>query len=413
MAVSGGPDSTALLLGLKEAGFEVVAAHFDHQLRSGSNADARWVEALCSKIKVPLITGVRAGPIPAGSRQAAARQMRYSFLAAAAADCKAGAVALGHTADDAVEGAVLHLIRGTGLAGMRGMPARRGLYVRPLLGTWRSEIIEFLEGRGQDWVEDPSNFDPRHSRVKVRHQLLPRLEADRPGIVARLHRVSGIAAGLQAEAERAARALRSEATAELRELRLASPVVQAECLRQMYAAAGGHEPGLGRRHLARMAALVASGPTGAGLDLPGGLRFRVTTGRVEVTDARPPAPVAHRLQVRPCPGCDAPAAAHVRPGLRLTVGHRSPGLRMRPLGSRGSRKLQDLLVDAKVPRWERDHLALVFAEGRLAWVPGVALSRDFAARAGGPAVHITLDSTGRGVEDPMLESSDHSARSSS
>ena len=96
------------------------------------------------------------------------------------------------------------------------------------------------------------------------------------------------------------------------------------------------------------------------------------------------------LEVRPCPGCGDPDVAHLRQGLSLRLGFRRPGLRMRPAGGRGSRKLQDILVDARVPREERDALPLVFSGDRLAWVPGIAVDSDFVSPAGEPALHVEI-----------------------
>ncbi|TME65908.1 MAG: tRNA lysidine(34) synthetase TilS, partial [Chloroflexi bacterium] len=143
VAVSGGPDSTALLLALREAGRDIVAAHYDHALRDGSDAVARQVAELCARIGVPLITE---------------------------------RLALAHTADDVVEGSVLHLLRGCGLAGLRGMPERRGHFVRPMLGVWKSEVREFLRQRHVVPHEDPANLDTRFARVRVRREILPALE---------------------------------------------------------------------------------------------------------------------------------------------------------------------------------------------------------------------------------------------
>jgi tRNA(Ile)-lysidine synthetase-like protein len=96
------------------------------------------------------------------------------------------------------------------------------------------------------------------------------------------------------------------------------------------------------------------------------------------------------LEVRACAGCEEAGAAHLKTGLDLRLGLRSPGLRMRPAGGIGTRKLQDILVDARVPREERDRLPLVFAGERLAWVPGVAVDRDLQAGPGEPPLHVTV-----------------------
>src|SRR2546429_2441598 len=151
--------------------------------------------------------------------------------------------------------------------------------------------------------------------------------------------------------------------------------------------------------------LTTSGRDGAGLDLPGGRRFRVQPDRVSIGMATIAPPSVPRLHVRPCPGCADAGAAHLRPGAALTVGFRRPGLRMRPVGAPGTRKLQDILTDARVPRHLRDGLPLVFADGRLAWVPGIAVDVDAAAPPGSPAWHVSL--RGIGESQVVVSGSPH------
>src|SRR5438132_11477443 len=111
---------------------------------------------------------------------------------------------------------------------------------------------------------------------------------------------------------------------------------------------------------------------------------------MEVVASRPAVLRSPRLEVRSCGGCDDGQAAHLRAGLRLRVGFRRPGLRLRPAGGRGSRKLQDIFVDARVPREERDGWPLVFAGDSLAWVPGHAVAADLVPARGEPAQHVAL-----------------------
>lgn len=387
-AVSGGPDSTALLVWLLERGADVAAAHYDHGLRADSERDAEHVAALCARLGVHLVRERRSAPVPRGSLMAAARTLRYDFLERALAATGRDVVCLGHTADDVVEGAVLHLLRGSGLAGLRGMPQRRGAFLRPLLDVWRSDIEAYLAERGIEAVSDPSNLDSgRFSRARVRHLILPALERDRPGLIRRLRAAAAAAARLQQRLEAEAGRLAGPGWAALAELRAAPRAVRLEVYRQLY----GRQPALSRRHLEAMDRLAVEGRTGGTLDLPGGVRFVRQPDRVSVgvDDPIPGEPAG--LVIRRCAGCGDPAAAHLRPGLELTVGYRRPGLRLRPLGSPGTRKLQDVLTDARVPRHLRDRLPLVFADGRLAWVPGIAVDVDASAPAGGPAWHVTLE----------------------
>ena len=402
VAVSGGPDSTALLLGIRAAGIRVVAAHFDHALRDGSAQDAIEVARLCDDLGVELISARRSAPLTRGSIQASARAARYGFLEDALASSGLATAALGHIADDLVEGVLLHLLRGSGLAGMRGMPARRGPFVRPLLNCWRTEIEAYLAEHGVAPVRDPSNADLRHARVRVRLQLLPRLEADRPGLTRRIHRVALGASRMQAELEAGAARLAGPGggPVSLRALREAGPATRAEVFRSLYGALTEDRPGLDRRHLAALSRLVVAGRSGDAIDLPGGIRARRGYEVLEVSSAIQPAAPQLTLRTRACDGCASRTAAHFRPGATLKLGTRRPGLRMRPLPGGRTRKLQDILVDAKVPRHLRDSLPLVFADGELAWVPGVALDSRWASTTGVSSIHAELVE----ASEPLLES---------
>jgi len=402
VAVSGGPDSSALLLLLREARVPVVAAHFDHALRAASEQEAAQVAQFCAQLGVELIAARRSEPLAAGSVQAAARAQRYRFLEEALASAGLATAALGHTADDLVEGALLHLLRGAGLAGMRGMPARRGPFVRPLLGCWRSDVEDYLAARGVEPIRDPSNRDLRYARIRVRLQLLPRLEADRPGLTRRLHRAALNAAKMQDELEAGAARLTGSAggSVPLGALREADPAIRAEAFRRLYGTLTEQRPGLNGKHLAALARLVGGGRSGDAIDLPGGIRARRGYEVLEMAAVaqleRPPL----ALRTRPCEGCASGTAAHFRPGTALQLGTRRPGLRMRPLPGGRTRKLQDILVDAKVPRHLRDSLPLVFADGELAWVPGVAIDSRWASAKGVSGLHADVVA----ASEPLLES---------
>lgn len=178
VAFSGGPDSTALLHGLHRASgalrVELHAVHVDHGLRDGSRADAAAAEAFCAETQVPLrIVRVR----PRGGSEDAARDARHQALEGAAGDLGAFTIALGHTADDQVETVLLHLLRGSGLEGIAAMAPREGLRFRPMLAIWRRQVEAYCAGQGIEARRDPSNDDRRFARNRVRHELIPLLEA--------------------------------------------------------------------------------------------------------------------------------------------------------------------------------------------------------------------------------------------
>jgi tRNA(Ile)-lysidine synthase len=194
VAVSGGPDSTALLHALTRAaprlGLQLTAAHLDHALRRGSAADAREVARLCEQLKVPLVSRRQS---PRVATEEAARELRHGYLESVAADLGAATVALGHTADDQAETVLLHLIRGSGLEGLAAMQVREGLRFRPLLGTWRKNVVAHCLRFGLDPIQDPSNRSPRFTRNRVRRRLIPVLETFNPQVKSSLIRLAAAA----------------------------------------------------------------------------------------------------------------------------------------------------------------------------------------------------------------------------
>ena len=266
--------------------------------------------------------------------------------------------------------------------------------MRPLLSVRRTEVQDFLRRRTIVPYDDPSNHDASFARVRVRTQILPAFERDRPGITRRIYAAALKARALHDQLSAQAVAAIQSGGMTRRDLAQLPEPLAAEVLKLLYIRAGGVQPGLSRSHVASMIRLAHSARGGSGVDLPGALRLRIVGDEMQVV-ATAIDGAAHprenaRLEVRTCFGCSAPDAAHLRPGLDLHLGLRQPGLRMRPVGGRGSRKLQDIFVDARVPREERASWPLVFASGRLAWVPGIAVDADLASRSGQPAMHVAI-----------------------
>ena len=190
--VSGGADSLCLMDVLAHAGYRLTVVHLNHGLRPEADSEAEQVRKYARKLKVEFIgemidvhAFMRTEHL---SLEEAARIMRYRFLFSKAIEIGAQAVAVGHTADDQVETILMHLLRGAGLAGLRGMQYRTIPtawsndipLVRPLLGVWRAEILEFILGRGYKPVFDASNLDITYFRNRLRHELIPMLESYNP-----------------------------------------------------------------------------------------------------------------------------------------------------------------------------------------------------------------------------------------
>jgi len=190
--ISGGPDSLCLLSILREAGYRVIVAHFNHKLRSDADADANAVEQAASRMNFASV--IESGDVREYankeklSLEEAARNMRYRFLMHQARRSKAQAVAVGHTADDQVETVLMHFIRGAGLAGLRGMTYRTILpvfdneipIVRPLLDAWREETVVYCAAHGLRPRYDPSNDSLDFFRNRLRNQLIPVIESYNP-----------------------------------------------------------------------------------------------------------------------------------------------------------------------------------------------------------------------------------------
>jgi tRNA(Ile)-lysidine synthase len=205
VAVSGGPDSVALLRALAAWRFperpgRLVVAHLNHQLRGEeSNLDAAFVEDLCRALQCDdspaLVCRVERIDVAARAKaekanvEGLARRLRYDWLAEVARQEGLGVVATGHTADDQAETVLHRLLRGTGLKGLRGIAERRELapgvtLIRPLLHVRRQEVLAFLQQERQPFRHDASNDDLRFTRNRIRHELLPHLAGQfNPGIV--------------------------------------------------------------------------------------------------------------------------------------------------------------------------------------------------------------------------------------
>lgn len=187
LAVSGGADSVAMLRGLlalrNELALDLYAAHLNHNLRgAASAADAHWLTQLCRRLEIPLTVGSKHVADIAEGRQKGieetARLVRYEFLTDEAQRLGCTHIAVAHTADDQAETILHHILRGTGVDGLCGIPRSRSLeqgpvLVRPLLGIKRDQVVEYLAEIRADFCSDASNVDERFTRSRIRGSLLP------------------------------------------------------------------------------------------------------------------------------------------------------------------------------------------------------------------------------------------------
>ncbi|HEX6975258.1 MAG TPA: tRNA lysidine(34) synthetase TilS [Vicinamibacterales bacterium] len=431
VALSGGPDSVALVhvLGELERDGELTVcglAHFNHQLRGAeADEDEAFCRALAAERGLRFEAGradVRALAREQGrSVEDAARVARYAFLEAAADRLGADAIAVGHTRDDQAETFLLRLLRGAGSRGLASILPKSGRVIRPMLDVSRAELRAYAEAHGLRWRTDVSNDDVSIPRNRVRHELIPFLaQSFSPGVVEVLARAAAVARedddALHGEAIELARriVLYRETTGDVE--------VDAEALMALHPALAARVAQLALRsraggvfvgfdHVERFLEFAAGGRPGSMISLPG-QRARHRGGRI-VLEAEPErgaeGPPVNSFEISlSIPGevtlertgwaisAERLPAGDAGEGFRnargrevvvacgalsfpLAVRGRRPGDRFRPLGLGGrGKKLQDFLVDRKIPSEMRDSLPIVVdGAGRIVWVVGEAVAEDF------------------------------------
>jgi tRNA(Ile)-lysidine synthase len=407
-AVSGGPDSVALLdvlCALREPlALTLTAIHVHHGLRPEADAEADGVRRLCERLGVTChverVTVKRQAPWD--GLEAESRRARHAALERVARAVGAARIATGHTADDQAETVLMRLLQGAGPRGLGGMAPVRGRLIRPLIETRRSAIEAYLRERGLSWVEDPSNRDPRFLRNRIRHDLLPFMaELTGASVVEALGRSAAAARAVVADLEARARAdlarlgtrdgtgvtLDVDVLAE-RPLELA-----VEMLRQAAALQGETRPLRGPAHRA-LRRLLAGTPRRRAARLGrlaverSGRRLRVGPVTLPMVSTRAwPVPgvlelpeIGARLTARIIARTGAYAVPR-EPGRAafdadllpsgLGVRARRGGDVFAPFGGPTVRRLKSFLIDAGVPRWARPRTPLVEAGPEIIWVAGI------------------------------------------
>lgn len=448
VGVSGGPDSLCLLHLLRELapdyGATLHAAHLNHGIRPEAAHEAEYVARLCGAWG--LACSIESADVPARaaeqglSLEEAARQARYAFLGRVTRALGAPTVAVGHHADDQVETVLMHLLRGSGLAGLRGMrPAtplaelRLGADVdeatlqgirltRPLLGVTRAEIMAYCEAQGIEPLYDRSNLDTTLFRNRIRHELLPLLETYNPQIRAVLVRMAEALAGDHALlrgllADTWPSVVRAESPERIVLERAALqrlPVgLQRSVLREGVQRLRRSLRDISFEHTEQALEVMRQGRTGDRATLPGGLLLTlgydaillapegVGWPPVERPRVRAQLPVIvpgetllpdgrWRLAARRVSRAALPADWQRNPDPytaffdaallqgELALRPRQPGDWLYPLGLGHRQAVKDLLINAKVPSHQRDSMPLLVCGSDVAWVVGVRVDARFA-----------------------------------
>ena len=380
-AVSGGRDSMCLLHYLhrlgRERGFTVAAAHLDHHMRPTAARDVAIVTAFCRANHIPLRTGVT--PVYEKAEEwrltveEAGRRARYEFLAAAATELHADKIATAHHQNDQAETVLLNLLRGTGPAGLAGIPPVRDNFIRPLLNTPRSEIEDYVAEHHIPYGDDETNFDLHYARNRLRRSLWPLLEEINPQATAHIAAAAAILRQEDSYLDALAAACLPPEGAEIdRQALLSAPeALQSRLLRQLIDRAGGGKKDVSASHLRALLALCRSGGT---LPLPGGVTAVCRGDTLRLVPAAPPLarqPLheganrwgKYTIILTPQHGVPLPGPFTVRPWQGRD--------RMTLPGSRGSRTVKRLLMDAAIPRERWERLPVICCDGKPVFIPGV------------------------------------------
>jgi tRNA(Ile)-lysidine synthase len=428
-AVSGGADSLCLLLVLKELGFPVSVGHFDHGLRAESARDSDTVQRYAETLKIPCHVGH--GDVRGHAErkrmtlEEAARELRYDFLFRTASECRAPVVATGHTMDDQAETVLMHLVRGSGLDGLRGIrPDSRASgngervrttrirLIRPILCLTHAQTIEYCLQKSWQPIEDPSNRDPSFARNRIRRELIPHLREYNPEIVATLCRLSEIAA---AHTEYMDRAMDEIWRGSMREtqpglIRISrdtfnrSPLaVRQGMVRRAIGEITGATRDLAYRHVNRVIEFSLSPTSTRRMNLALGIDVSIEADSLVLGkhEGIPRLPAWENLPL-PLPGWVSIEHPHwkftiagneesglarseeskdpwtvridgdqIHPPLQLRK--RTTGDRFFPTGMPGPVKLNDFLSSHHLPQRERDHWPLVCDGEGILWIPGFRL----------------------------------------
>jgi tRNA(Ile)-lysidine synthase len=448
VAVSGGADSMALLHVLKSLApqrrWRLTVAHLHHGIRGrAAGRDASFVKAASRALRLPCVVGKADVPALAlrdgVSIEMAARRARYAFLARTAGRAHAEVVVTAHTADDQVETFFLKLFRGAGrgaLGGIRavvplvelapGVPVPPGQkVVRPLLGACRGEILDYLRRHGIVWREDDSNADPVYLRNRVRHELLPLLEQGySAGIREVVRKAMDVLAAEEAWLDVLTRDLadRCRAGVVLNGPMLAAHPLAARrrVIRLWLVEAGVPEALVDFDRVASIDGMLSRKAGSQSMDI--GMGYRVIRSYTRLSVGQGDAPVVFRARLQ-VPGETVipeigvrvtaslgreialvrgarpgalPATATVDAGVLgrrvMVVRSRKAGDRMQPYGMTGTKKVQDILVDAGVPRGERDGVPVFECGGEIVWIPGYRIAGRWAvAGDGGRSVKLVME----------------------
>lgn len=404
--VSGGADSAATAAALVEVlGADAVSGlHLNYGLRDDSDRDEETVRELGARLGIDI--EVERPELGEGNVQAEAREARYRAADRLRRARGADWIATGHTRTDLAETVLYRLATSPGRRALLGLRPRRGAVVRPLLRLDREQVRRLVSEVGLPFRDDPTNAEPLYARNRIRNEVLPVLREIGPGAEATIAETQAELAEEGEALERAADDVLAHSGADAAgaigrdALAALHPAIRRLVLRRLAERAAGAAVALGRSRADQIWRLLSE-PEGGVVELGGGVEARIEGGHVRFTigPAGEPTSVTLSLpgvcrfgswEVRAelssgMPAAEGPDLAVLDPavlGEPLVVRSWREGDRMRPLGLGGSKSLQDLFTDRKVPRSLRRSLPVVISDGRIVWIAGVAVSEEFVAGPG-------------------------------
>jgi tRNA(Ile)-lysidine synthase len=417
VALSGGPDSTALLVILtqiaEEIGFNLIAAHINHGLRAEeSDEDEKYSRELSENMGVAFVahkadkTGVEKGVSPEDYY----RRQRYSFLNKVAQEQRAKKIALGHNLQDQAETVLLNLLRGSGLEGLKGiLPIRDGKFIRPLMEVSRREIISFLNAAGIQYRQDSSNESRKYLRNKIRGELIPYIkEKFNPKIEETLAQTAEILrnedefirqyvfAAMDSPYIQRQKNLISLNIAFINKLPLA---IRLRLFKVLLESLNPEKNGFSFIHIKSLENLTQGKESGKRISLPAGIaarreydnlileRKKACPKRIEYEyTMKIPGSIniqarnlTIRLQTTNRDYIDRGSENKVymdlgKISLPLILRNRRDGDWFQPLGMKGRKKIKTFFIDHKIPRNERDEIMLIADKISVVWIEKMHLN---------------------------------------
>ena len=418
LAVSGGPDSTAMLYIMndlrEELGCSLYIAHLNHCLRGEeSSADAEFVKEQAEKLHIPFTIekiDVKSMITNKESLESGARRIRYDFYRKVMSETKADKVAQGHTADDQAETILMRLLRGSGTKGLSGIPPiRDGIYIRPLIEISRSEVVAYLQNIGVQPRWDSSNLSTEYERNRIRHELIPLIEKRfSPNIKAILQQTAEILRSEDDFLDTIAKSAmtkciknnRNEAEGVIDDLKKYHIAIQRRIIRLAIESILGDLNRYEFQHIDEIMALIESGTTGKSISLPRGIIAEKSYGKIIIKLDKEEYVEPFDFTIKVPGETEIPSL-----GLKvmtfvgnvdsyskeiyqktfdydvvngeLHLRNRRKGDRFQPLGMSSTKKLKEYFIDEKIPKLQRDKIPILTDGNKIMWVVGYNIDDRF------------------------------------